>query len=290
MPQTIIGKNNILFLTDDSSKELKIHCDNLNLVSDETLSRYDLNKDNFFIVVFPDKSVYYKDYLPEEYLSNYRPALDVYKKKFNNKLLDGYITLQNESNSYYKTDTHINFKGAYTIYLEFVYKINIIYDLGLITKKINISVIKNVELSYLNRGIGDLTWENNLGELKLTEQPVDDYYYSDNIIDFYMRYKIQKEDGIHFLDYTLNETTEKLHDTIVDWNTVSNNIIYKKNTNVTNGKKIIIFYDSFLVGSLPLYFDLFYEVWFIKDIYNKELILLINPNFVFEFRVERFLF
>ena len=34
MNKTLIGKNNYLFLINDSGQELKIHCDNLNLVND----------------------------------------------------------------------------------------------------------------------------------------------------------------------------------------------------------------------------------------------------------------
>ena len=289
MPQTLIGKNNILFLSNDSGRELEIHCDNLMLISDTSLSRYNYNNTNFFIVVFPDKSIYYADCLPNEYVAKYRPSLDVYANKFNNKLLNAYDILKNVTNAYYKTDTHINFKGAYHVYLDFINKINKTYDLGLIPKKITISVTPNVELTHLNRGIGDLTWGSNLGDLTLVEKPEDDYYYSDDITDFYMRHKISAVSDIRFLDYTLNDKTTNLNEQIVDWNIISDHIIYIKNSNITNKKKIIIFYDSFLVGSLPLYFELFYEVWFIKNIYNPALIFLIKPDFVFEFRVERFL-
>jgi hypothetical protein len=290
--KTLIGKNNILFLTNDNSKELEIHCNNINLIQDLTLSQYDYNDNNFFIVVFPDKTIYYKDYLPDEYVAKYRPALDVYKQKFKNKLLDGYDILQNVSDAYYKTDTHINIKGAYEIYLDFINKINEMYKLDIISKKINISVLNNVILSdlKLSIGIGDLTWESNLGDLKLNdEQLKDNFYYSDDIKEFYMRHLILKEGDIHFLDYTLNDKTEELNGQMVDWNIISKYIIYKKNKSVKNSKKIIIFYDSFLVGTLPLYFELFYESWFIKNYYNHSLITLINPDYVFEFRVERFL-
>ena len=290
MPQTIIGKQNILFLSNDSSREFEIHCNNINSVSDKSLSRYNLNKDNFFIVVFPDKSIYYKDSLPDEYVASYRPSLDVYKNKFKDKLLDAYEKLKNISDAYYKTDTHINFKGAHQVYLDFVDKINQVYNLELVAKKINISIIPNVELSHLNRGIGDLTWGNNLGDLKLLENPIDDYYYSDDVMEFYMRYKISSDTDIRFLDYQLNDKTKYLNRKVVDWHIISDYIIYIKNTNIAKRNKIIIFYDSFLVGSLPLYFELFFEVWFIKHIYNHALILLIKPYFVFEFRVERFLF
>ena len=81
MPQTILGKDNVLFLINDSSNELEIHCNNLNLVSDKLLSRYNLIEGKFFIVVFPDKSIYYKDSLPDKYIANHRPSLDIYKKK-----------------------------------------------------------------------------------------------------------------------------------------------------------------------------------------------------------------
>lgn len=289
MPQTIIGKNNILFLGDDASNELQIHCNNLNRVSDASLSRYDYNRNKFFIIVFPDKSVYYKNYLPDAYKSIYRPALNVYKSKFNDKLFDAYEVLENLSDAYYKTDTHINFKGAYSVYLEFIKRVNNIYNLGLIAKQINMSITNNVELSHLNRGIGDLTWPLNLGELKLTEPPTDHYYYSEDIIEFYIRYKINTNSNIRFLDYNLKDNTIKLNDRIVDWNIISEYIIYTTNVNITNKKSIVIFYDSFLVGSLPLYFELFYKVWFVKSVYDIKLISLINPDFVFEFRVERFL-
>ena len=289
MPQTIIGKNNILFLKDDCSNELEIHCNNLNRVSDASLSRYDHNRNNFFITVFPDKSVYYKNYLPDAYNSIYRPTLNVYKSKFNDKLLDAYEFLENLSDAYYKTDTHINFKGAYSVYLEFIKKVNNIYNLGLIAKQINMSVTNNVELSHLNLGIGDLTWPQNLGELKLTYQPTDDYYYSKDIIEFYIQYKINTNSSIRFLDYNLKDNTIKLNDRIVDWKIISEYIIYTTNVNITNKKSIVIFYDSFLVGSLPLYFELFYKVWFIKSVYDIKLVSLIKPDYVFEFRVERFL-
>ena len=289
MPQTILGKDNVLFLINDSSNELEIHCNNLNLVSDKLLSRYNLIEGKFFIVVFPDKSIYYKDSLPDKYIANHRPSLDIYKKKFKNKLLDSYNDIKNITNAYYKTDTHINFKGGYHVYLSFVEKINKIYNLNLVAKQINISVKPDVNICNLNLGIGDLMWPNNLGGLKLVEIPRDNYYYSDDIIDFYIRYKISSDSHIRFLDYKLNDVTQTLNDRIVDWTIISNHIIYIKNPNIVNMKRVLIFYDSFLLHHIQLYLDHFYEVWFIKSIFSPTLILLINPDFVFEFRVERFL-
>ena len=53
--------------------------------------------------------------------------------------------------------------------------------------------------------------------------------------------------------------------------------------------RIIIFYDSFLLHVLPLYFSLFNDVYFIKNPYSNEIIEMIKPDYVIEFMVERFL-
>ncbi len=40
MEKTLIGKDEYLFLKNDSSKEIEIHCNNYNPISDLTLSQY----------------------------------------------------------------------------------------------------------------------------------------------------------------------------------------------------------------------------------------------------------
>ena len=55
-----------------------------------------------------------------------------------------------------------------------------------------------MELSSLGYGIGDLTWPTNLGEQILVDKN-DNYYYSDDFNDFYMKHFINNEDGILFL-------------------------------------------------------------------------------------------
>ena len=92
--KTLIGKKNYLFLINDSCKELVVHCKNLNLVSDKNLSRYILN--NYLLIVLPNKSFIYKDYLPDEYDACFRPALNTYKNIFGNKLIDAYDVLKDE--------------------------------------------------------------------------------------------------------------------------------------------------------------------------------------------------
>ena len=80
---------------------------------------------------------------------------------------------------------------------------------------------------------------------------------------------------------------DELNGSILDWKTISDNILYRKNKN----KKLVVlfFYDSFLLPLLDLYLDMFNEVYMIKDTYNKKYIDIISPDYTFEFRVERFL-
>jgi hypothetical protein len=288
MIKTLIGKNGYLFLMNDACKELEVHCNNLNLVKNSLLNYYTFN--NFFITIIPNKSLIYKDYLPDEYIVRYRPALEIYKNKFQEKLLDSYEFLKEEENTYYKTDTHINLKGNYIVYKNFIERINKIYDFSLITKQINIES-KICKLNELNYGIGDLTWSNNLGDQQLNDIN-DVFYYSNDIIEFYNIYKIKNNKEIRFFTYKIEDNTQELENNneFVNWNIISKYIIYKKNDNIKNKKRILIFYDSFLLSAIPLYLDLFFEVYMAKSVYNNDLINLINPDYVFEFRVERFLF
>ena len=285
MNKTLIGKNNYLFLINDSSKELEQHCDNLNLVSDPNLSRYTFN--NFFITIFPDKSVHCKDFLPDNYNIKYRSGLEIFKNKFKNKLLDTYQFLKDTDDIFFKTDTHMNLKGTYIVYCEFIKEINKLYNLNLEIKPIHLEK-KECILTNTKYGYGDLTQFVNLGDQKL-DNINDTYYYSNDIIPFYNLYKIQDSSIIRIINYDLEDKTKELEDKkeLLHWNIISKYIIHK-NTN-TNAKKIVIIYDSFLLNTLPLYLDLFENVYFIKEIYNNNFLNKINPDYVFEFRVERLL-
>lgn len=286
--KTLIGKENYLFLINDSNKELEVHCNNLNLVDMEKLKKYTFQK--YMMIVFPNKSFIYKEYLPDNYKAKYRPAVEIYKNKLQNKLIDTYDILKNEEDTYYKTDTHINLKGNYIVYKKFIEKANEQYNLNLIPKNINISV-SSCQLDKLQHAIGDLTWKQNLGDQLLTDK-IDNFYYSQDVQPFYNFYKIIKNDNLRFFDYNLNDKTIELElkNEKVDWIVISNHIIYKKNIEKSDNRiKVLIFYDSFLLNMLPLYLEMFYEAYFIKNSYNNTLIGLIKPDYVFEFRLERFL-
>ena len=85
------------------------------------------------------------------------------------------------------------------------------------------------------------------------------------------------------------DKTKDLCEKIFDWDIMSKHIIFIKNEHAAN-LKVVVFFDSFLAHALPLYFDLFNEIYFIKNVYLPEIIKTLNPDYVFEFRLERFLF
>ena len=287
MDKTLIGKNNYLFLINDSCRELDVHCDNLNLVKDKSLERYNFN--NFALIVFPSKSLIYKQYLPNIYYvkHRYRPALDTYISVLKNKVIDTYNVLKNKEDVYYKTDTHINLKGSFIVYNFFIQEVNKIHNLDIKPKEITI-LSKKCILGELQLGIGDLLWKSNLGD-QIIEDSTDTFYYSNETENIYCNHKIQINDKIQILNRDLIQQNINLQGSIIDWTILSKYILYQKNI-CDNKLKVIIFYDSFLISSLSLYLELFEEVYMIKDVYNNDIINVINPNFVFEFRIERFLF
>ena len=287
MNKTLIGKNNYLFLINDHSKELQQHCDNLTLIQDPNLSNYTFQ--NYFITVFPDKSVQCKDYLPDNYKVKYRRGLEIYLQKFKNKLLDTYQILKDTNDIFYKTDTHMNLKGCYMVYCEFIKKINILYTMNLTVKPVEIEQRECI-LTSTGFGIGDLTRPTNLGTQELDDVN-DTYYFSNEVPPFYNSYKINNSSNIRILNYDLQDKTKELQDKneFLNWTIVSNYIIHKK-TPTQNTKKVVIFYDSFLLSTLTLYMDLFEDVYFIKKTFNISFLNTIKPHYVFEFRVERFLF
>jgi ribosome-interacting GTPase 1 len=198
-----------------------------------------------------------------------------------------YDVLKNETDVYYKTDTHINLKGAYIVYKFFINTINSRLNINIQPKNINITS-KTCALNTLPYGIGDLTWKTNLQDQQL-DDIMDTFYFNEQCLSFYLNYKITIDSVIRFLDYKLIDNTNNLVNKNVDWDIISKYIIYKKNTNKIN-MKVLIFYDSFLLSTIPLYLELFNEIYLIKTVYSNDFIKLIQPNYVFEFRVERFLF
>ncbi len=123
------------------------------------------------------------------------------------------------------------------------------------------------------------------------EDITDTYYYSDQIEDFYCKYKISLKNmyNINFYNYNFENKTTDLLDDIVNWHILSNYIIETKNENVDNNLKVLFFYDSFLVLTLVLYMKTFKNCIFIKNPYDKKIVLHYEPDYILEYSVERFL-
>ena len=278
--KTLIGKNGYLFLKNDESKELEIHCNN-------RISPYKivLPDTKYFLTVYPDKSVICKKYLPDEYISKYRPGIEKYKKVLNENMLDCLNFL--DETDYYKTDTHINLKGNFYVYKEFIKCVNSLFNLNIEPKEIIINKKEVNSLSELCIGKGDLTWEKNLGK-QILDSKKNIYYYYEEL--FYPNHTILKNDIIQILSYDFSIKNEELDGQKFSWNIVSKYIVYNKNE--TKKNKIVIFHDSFLLSILPLFFNIFNEIYFIKNQYVNciKQVEYIKPDFIFEFRVERFLF
>ena len=78
---------------------------------------------------------------------------------------------------------------------------------------------------------------------------------------------------------------------LLNWCIISDYIInYKEKDLQENEPVFLIFHDSFLLSAYQLYFFSFKNVYYVKSVYDEKIINLIKPNYVFEFRVERFLF
>ena len=289
--KSLIGKNGYLFLQNDSSKELKIHCENLCLVHDLTFQRYTPYKDKYFLVVFPDKSYICRDFLPDGFDSKYRPGFSIYKEHFKDKLLDGYEILKDVEDIYYKTDSHMNLKGAYAIYSAFIDNMN---KLGtpLIIEKQNLILEKTsvVSLNQLGTGLGDLLWTSNLGN-QIPLSTSDQYYYCNDITEIYLKYKITEDCPLRLMSLEnkiIIDKTQLYINNLITWPILSSHFIHKKNEGRPK-YKCLIFYDSFLLSTLSLYLELFEDMYLAKSAFHKDLIDAINPDYIFEFRIERFL-
>jgi hypothetical protein len=298
MIKTLIGKNGYLFLINDSNKELDIHVNNYTTVNDESFKKYEKYLDKFLIFIYPDKSYHLKHFLPDNIISKYRPGYLLYKEYFKEKIFDfSEIFKHIEEESFYKTDTHINFLGGYYCNYYFIQQINIFLNMNINFKKLNINK-KNTCLLDLRLGIGDLLFKENVGDLVINNKD-DIYYYNDDIPYFYTKYLIDNNEKliynnakIFFIKVENNKIvdyTRKLVGNYTTWDIISKYIIFVENDSIKDNNKILIFYDSFLLHSMQLYFNLFKYTFFSKTCFSHEIIETLKPDYIFEFRVERFL-
>jgi hypothetical protein len=287
MHKTLVGKNGYLFLTNDTCNSIQKHTILNENMNDNNLKRvYDKYKKDIVFLVFPDKEILCKKYLPDNISCEYRNELQVYKKYFGSKLIDPIEVL--DYTDYYKTDTHINNKGAlkvFNLFLETLqnnFSISFIFDNYY--EEINVK-----SLNEIGRGIGDMTWERNLGNIKLDN--TEDIYYKINCDGFvYHIYNNSMNDPYKILNYDLTDITDNIYDKQIGWNIISENILFKKNEKYKIKKKVILFYDSFLAQTVNLYKNIFEEIYLIKSFHDEKIINKIKPDLIYVFCIERFLF
>ena len=75
----------------------------------------------------------------------------------------------------------------------------------------------------------------------------------------------------------------------LDWQNLIASIFYHKSKIPCINRKVLIFYDSFLLPCIQLYKNLFSDIYFVKSLFNNNINNKINPDLIFEFRIERFL-
>lgn len=290
MSKTLIGKEGWLFLQNDSARELEVHCNNICLVSGHLTQRFDTIKDKYFLTIFPNKSLIMKQFLPDGFEPRFRPAFNIYAEYLGTHILDGLSILTEISDelTYYKTDSHINLFGAYIVYKKFIETVNKVFGLHIlpVEAKFNKKTVSN--LSSSNLGYGDLTWESNLGG-QILISTYDELYESSSIEQLINYYKIDQHKSIQIFDYNIRNKTNEFTEAVLNWEILSKMILYQYNAEA-NDLTVIIFFDSFLISTLSLYLQLFKQVYLVKNNITLKLIKQINPDLIFEFRVERFLF
>jgi hypothetical protein len=285
MNKTLIGREGYLFLQNDSAGELEIHCNNICTTNNNTINMYRLYN-NFMLIIFPDKTIVYNIFLPDGYTAKYRPSVDIYKQLLSDKVIDTYDIVKN-IDSFYKTDTHMNFLAAYECYIHTINEINRKFSINIVPINIKIDK-KECILSETGIGIGDLTWEMNLGN-QILDSKIDNYYYTNDISNVYCTYNINNNGNIRILNNSFKDITRDLENNIIDWNIISKYILYTNNSNCNKKFKTLIFYDSFLLSTLNLWIQTLSETYFVKSIFNPQLIDIIKPDYIFEFRLERYL-
>lgn len=259
--KTIVGKNGYLFLSSEFDYYTKV----VSLQRQQYLKEfYQSISSTYLLFVFPNKSIICKKYLTDSFSSQCN-KMQAFKAIINNNLLI-YKPNNFESTDFYKTDSHMNLKGCIKMYNIFLEVLKQRLGIRLNRVEIRLKETNRINLSSLEKGLGDLTWE-----LNQEVASSDDTYYSSLEIG---RMYDESRSSLRFLN---NEGQVDL-----------SKVTYQKNN--SGNHRVVIFHDSFLVSTLPLYLNLFKEVYLVNSLLSKDIIQFIQPDFVFEFRNERFLF
>lgn len=265
-----VGLDNYVFLNNDTNYELKQHySENFQNKFDEKRFResYKSKKEycekrgiEYKFYVLPDKSVICKDYLPftpKSLKRNYNLISD---------LVPDFIDVLQPSD-YYKSDSHINFKGALK------YSAEIMHDLrSEVSSQMYLDAIKENTVHKKIRVEGDLC---KFKEVTYDNKEIVDYY------DFiFMEYSNQYE----YADeaFVMPEEFAKVG---------RRDSFYMRNRFSLSDMKCLLFRSSAanrFMDPLNVFFKSIFAYWD-HWYFNTDLIEWYNPDVIIELRPERFL-
>ena len=166
-PITLVGKDGWLFYTGELSmrnyqKDAPLNVSNIKKlvqVLEEIHEKVEGYGGTFLVVVAPDKSTIYPQFMPDEIpvigdTSSLDRLLERVDQYSDIQVLDLRHALRNASKTsqtYYKTDTHWNCLGAFYVYQEIFYQLQIKY------KELNGYSLDDFDLVYSNESLLDIS-------------------------------------------------------------------------------------------------------------------------------------
>jgi hypothetical protein len=267
--KTLKGKDNFLFLINDSSCEIKQHFDDSyeNIFKAKDFKKnYNFKKKfckdrniKYFFFIIPDKSLVCKDLLPFN-TANIKRNYDLIKD-----LVPDFSSNLN-CNSYFKCDTHINYLGGQELAYCFLNYINKDFQRDDLDKLIEKQI---VIVDFLKDG--DLTSEINWS------------YSEEEKLDYL------QEETVSYIHNSIKDITGKLPDEFKKHKTRVTE--YWNNDKSFSDQRVLILRDSsmhILRNTLATYFKetlLYWDHW----VFNKKLVEWYKPDIILEIRTERFL-
>lgn len=273
--KTLHGLNGYLFLTNDSNRELEQHFTdfkfNINIL-DNVCKYIQINTTkykNYIIIIIPDKSVIYPEFLPNYDISKIkRYSIDYIKQQVGSLVIDLYDFFMNHKKAgiqiFHKTDTHIT---------PFMALLLVKYLLNKIDNTIE---LKNFDLKEIAFN-GDLSSVINNGNRHYTPEttlvPIHNMIYT---IKYFM-YKDNKLTEIRIHNYWSPDIDRR------------NIVIHLQNPHIliSNNHKILLFGSSFSYSLKDMYILYVHDVYFIYNKVIDDLIELLSPTYIVNERVER---
>lgn len=276
--KTLHGKDGYLFLINDASYELDQHFReykfNINTLDYrcEQIQKNKLKYKNYMYVIFPDKSVVYPEYLPDEYDIDKikRFSADYIKSNVNNNdvVIDLYDFIKKYKNTgmqtYSKTDTHTSQ----------IMNLNVTkYLLNIIDKTIELPEFNLKETIFR----GDLASTLNNGDRPYIKEtmliPIHNIKYSTE----YLKYENNNLTNSKVENYWLSDVDRR------------KTLVHLTNPNASNKHKILIFGTSFSYNMKDQMILYVHDVYFIYNSVIDDLVDIIQPTYIINEIVERFL-